>query len=558
MQHEGPIAGIAAHGALVATAGYDNRIILWDDRTRTSVARSCHDHLVNDCRFSADGRWLASASSDCSARIWSVPDLRLRAVLGGHEDDVDMAVFSPDGRRIATCALDRAVRVFDPDGRGLHVMHGHTGNVLSLAWSRDGRRLVSSGVDGTVRCWNADDGSPEHTIALGVRTDTVELAPDGTVFTGDDRGRIGVIGSSGPRFVQAHEAGVKKIVLDSRRRTIVSLSYDRSLAVWRLAAPDRLEEVSRSSLPDGVWARAASVTDDGRVVTGTFGRTYAAYDPRCGEWDLSGVCAGPAINAVLGVGGRTYTVGDAGVVAIDGEPASAMGSLCNFLVAAGHEVYTGGQAGHVFDAHGGTVLHTHHSPLNCGTSFLVDGRWHVAIGTYTGEILVFGVLADGGLEPVATIRAFDSAVKGLCSGDGLLFSVCASTEIAWHRVGDWSVVKRRPRAHERIANAGCALGAGRFASVGRDRTLRIWGGDSDEVHASSHPNSVKCMAVDARRTSVLTGSYGGTLALFDLSRRVWTSLRRPTTSGISSITWDEAGNRFLAASYDGHVYPVAA
>ena len=103
MQHQGPIAGIAAHGDLIATAGYDNKIILWNARLREALSRASHDHLVNHCSFSSDGRWLVSASSDYSARVWAIPSLRLHAVLPGHGDDVDMAVFSPDDRRIATC-----------------------------------------------------------------------------------------------------------------------------------------------------------------------------------------------------------------------------------------------------------------------------------------------------------------------------------------------------------------------------------------------------------------------------------------------------------------------
>jgi WD40 repeat protein len=144
-----------------------------------------------------------------------------------------------------------------------------------------------------------------------------------------------------------------------------------------------------------------------------------------------------------------------------------------------------------------------------------------------------------------------------CSA-GLLFSVCASTDIAWHRLDDGAPVRRVAHAHERIANACCAIGEGRFASVGRDRSLRLWDGERTEAYASPHPNSVKCMAVNEERTAVLTGCYGGTLARFDLLENRWTSVQRPTAAGISSITWDRQGQRFLAASYDGGIYPIAA
>lgn len=558
MHHLGPIAGIAAHGDWIATAGYDNQVILWDARKREALARANHDHLVNQCAFSSDGRWLVSASSDYSARVWSLPSLQLHTVLRGHGDDVDMAAFSPDDRSIATCALDRVVRTFDRDGRCLREMRGHTGNVLALAWSRDGARLVSSSVDGTIRIWDAALGVPLGVADLQVRTDSVEIAGDGLIYAGDDRGRIAIIRNGTPTFVDAHRAGVKKIALLESRGVLASLSYDRTIAVWRIGPPGELELLGRSTLPAEIWARAAAVLADGRIATGTFGSTYAIFDHQSAAWNLEGVAAGPAINAVATLGDRTLSVGDAGTVRVDGQATAHLGSLCNFLVASGDRAFAGGQLGRLFDVTTGEILHEHHSPLNCGVAFEREGVPHLAVGTYTGEILVFSVGADGRPALARTLDAYENAVKGLsCSGD-LLFSVCASTDISWHRIGDWSLHRRIAGAHERIANACCAVGEETFASVGRDRTLRLWEPQGAQVYPSQHPNSIKCIAVDDEHRVVATGSYGGTVAFFDVLRRQWISLQRPTSAGISSIAWDRSRRRFLAASYDGHIYPVAA
>ena len=106
LRHAGPISSVASNGSLVATAGYDNRVILWDAASGVALAQGRHDHLVNHCEFSHDGQFLVTASSDYSARIWKVPEMQLQAVLGDHEDDVDMVAFSPDDQLLATCALD--------------------------------------------------------------------------------------------------------------------------------------------------------------------------------------------------------------------------------------------------------------------------------------------------------------------------------------------------------------------------------------------------------------------------------------------------------------------
>ena len=556
MMHEGPIAGIAAHGDFVATAGYDNKLILWDNTTRKAVARGTHDHLVNNCAFSSSGKWLVSASSDYSARLWAVPSMRLQAVLPGHGDDVDMAVFSPDDQYIATCALDRLVRIFDLQGRCLHVCQGHTGNVLALAWTPDNRYVVSTSVDGTLRKWDVQTGQEVQKTDLQIRTDSLEISSHGVIYAGDDLGRLVVITEGGTYFVQAHAAGIKKVALNTQTGHLVCLSYDRSMSVWQVGIDHTPTELARCELPENIWARAATILQDGRVVTGTFGASYAIYDLRTQAWDMTQVAAGNALNDVASLNGHIYTVGDAGRVLQDGNVLADMGSLCNFLIGSGRLLLTGGQMGCLFDARTGMVLYRHRSPLNCGVAFEQAGQRWVAIGSYTGEALLFKVDQQDKLTLERNLHIYPNAIKGLSYSEGMLLSVCANTDMAWHRVSDAQEIKRMRQAHDKITNDCCTIDDQHFATVSRDRTLRIWGQTSTEVYPSPHPNSVKCISINNDKSVLLTGSYGGTLAMFDLQQKRWTKLERPTTAGISAITWHEDQHQFLAASYDGHIYPL--
>jgi WD40 repeat protein len=555
MLHEGPIAGIAAHGDFVATAGYDNKLILWDNRTRKAIARGTHDHLVNNCAFSTDGKWLVSASSDYSARLWALPSMRLQAVLPGHSDDVDMAVFSPNDQLIATCALDRLVRIFNLQGQCITTCEGHTGNVLSLAWTPDSQYVVSTSVDGTIRKWDICTGREIQKTDLQIRTDSLEISSKGVIYAGDDLGRIVIIEGSQTTFVQAHAAGIKKVALNAVNGSLVCLSYDRTISIWNVSNDQAPKEMARSNLPESIWARAATILDDGRIATGTFGSTYAIFDVETSTWDLQNVHAGTALNDVTHINGHIYAVGDAGQVLKDGQWLADMGSLCNFLVASGDKIFTGGQMGQLFDAHTGEALYTHHSPLNCGVAFNYENQSFIAIGSYTGEVLVFKVSAQ--LELTQRLPLYENAIKGLSFSDGVLFSVCANTDIAWHQVSDWSLIKRVSKAHDKITNDCCAIDGRKFATVSRDRTLRIWHDQSTEIYPSPHFNSVKCISISDDKKHILTGSYGGTVAMFDLIEKRWTKFERPTMSGISSITWDNKG-QFLASSYDGHIYPIQA
>lgn len=560
MKHVGPISGVAVYKNFVATTGYDNQVILWDARTKRALARSLHDHLANQCSFSHDGTMLVSAGSDYSARIWDVQTMQLKAALVGHTDDVDMAAFSPDDQFIATCALDRTIKIFDLGGRCLKTMTGHTGNVLSVAWSNDAKSLISSSVDGTVRQWDVLTGKQTHCTDEGARTDTFATTSDGRIFSGDDRGRIAIIEGVKTRHVDAHKAGIKKLLFNEAGHLLVTISYDRSIAIWRVSSHADgqvgLTEISRSTLPALIWARAADFLDDARIVLGTFGSTYATFDWQSASWDIADIEPSQSLNAVATTGEDVYSVGDAGIVFKNGEKLAEMGSLCNFLLPIGDQILTGGQLGKLFDAATGATLYEHHSPLNCGATFYREGKLHAAIGSYTGDVLVFAMEHDRRLHLVNSNKIYQNAVKGLAANDKVIFSVCANTNVAWQDIASLDVIKVVENTHERIANGCCRVGESGFASIGRDLKLLIWTGESHEAYQTPHRNSVKCICVSADGKRIMTGSYGGTLAGFDVTTKKWASFSRPTASGISAIAYDPQHDRFLASSYDGRIYTV--
>lgn len=559
IQHHSPISGIAAWGdQFVATAGYDNQVILWDTATREPIARGWHDHLANQCSFSPDGRHLITSSSDYTARLWSVPNLRLLAVLGDHDDDVEMAAFNPVREIVATASRDHRVRVYDFAGTLLAVFEGHIADVISVEWSSDGQTLISSSDDGTIKRWSVAEGRLVEDIDMGgVETDTVVLCADGTIFAGDDAGRVTMIDAARREVVQAHQAGIKRLVFDEARGLLASLSYDRTMRLWSLS-DGTLRLRSATEFPAIVWPRSCAFGSGSTLVFGTFGASYLGYDYERGQWEDVTLPGTGGINAVAVYGHDVLTVGDAGIVRDEqGRELARTGSLCNFLTPARGLVISGGQLGVVFDALTGTPLHQHRSPLNCGATFVRDGVQHVLVGTYTGEGLLFRIPSAGRAEFVTELRLHDNAVKGVASSGTLLLSVCADTSATWIDLTTLETVATIPQAHDRIANGCAGLDGGRFASVSRDLRLRIWEPDRTvSVVNTPHTHSVKCVAGSSDGRLVAVGSYYGEVAVYDRQLAHWVHTTRPTAAGVSSLTYDPAHGDFLASSYDGRVYRI--
>ena len=77
--------------------------------------------------------------------------------LRGHSGDVDSVAFSPDGKRLATASWDHTAKVWEAEsGKEPLTLRGHSDFVLGVVFSPDGKHLATASEDGTVQVYALD------------------------------------------------------------------------------------------------------------------------------------------------------------------------------------------------------------------------------------------------------------------------------------------------------------------------------------------------------------------------------------------------------------------
>jgi DNA-binding beta-propeller fold protein YncE len=281
-----PVAAVAfsPDGQLLATGVY-GRVTVWD-LAAAKPAKVLTNVLgaVNDLKFSPDGRLLAVAGGQPSARgdlrLFDTADWKLAASLGGHLDTVSCVSFSPDGTKLASASFDKTVRLWDVKaGTVLHTFTGHSDFVYAVAFSPKGEWYATVSKDRTGRVVDAATGKGlftlsgmnDEVLAVAVRPDGAQVVTSGfeTQLNWWDPKTAERVRRSGGPGVAVHE-----IAIDPKGTLAAVAGGDGTVRLYRPTAGDQLRAV-----PVGSPVFAVAIDPAGkRVASGAADGTVKVWD----------------------------------------------------------------------------------------------------------------------------------------------------------------------------------------------------------------------------------------------------------------------------------------
>jgi WD40 repeat protein len=150
---------------------------------------------VTKIAHSPDGNLLAYSLAN-DVHVVGSESGQTHHVLQGHSASILQIAFSPDGRFLATAASDRSIRIWDcQTGDEVWSETAHANAVHCLAFTPDGRTIATSGGDGMLRLWRWEDATMTFELPLVQwPVDKIEFSPDAMQIvvreTGSDQIRV--------------------------------------------------------------------------------------------------------------------------------------------------------------------------------------------------------------------------------------------------------------------------------------------------------------------------------------------------------------------------------
>jgi len=210
----------------------------WHSAAKLLERMFSHSAAIHGVVFSPDGRALATASADRTARLWDIAKGAPLAPAITHKQAVRAMAISPDGQVVATASDDGAILQWDAvSGAEVARPIRLDAPVAAVRFSPDGLKIGAASRSGIPCLWDAATGCP-LTGSAGAEANNLAIAfqPDGSqLATAGDDGLVRfwdtATGALLGRSLQ-HEAAVLSLAFSPDGGKLISGCADGRARLW--------------------------------------------------------------------------------------------------------------------------------------------------------------------------------------------------------------------------------------------------------------------------------------------------------------------------------------
>ncbi|MEH1849851.1 MAG: AAA-like domain-containing protein [Nostoc sp.] len=221
-------------GKMIATASKDQTAKLWNIDGQLLHTFQGHSSDVRGLSFSPDSKMIATASFDGTAKLWSINGQLLHS-FQGHLDKVYSVSFNPDGKMIATASLDGIVKLWSTNGQLLYSFQGSRKGIISISFSPNGKMIATANLDGTAKLWSTNGQLLHSFQGHSAPVYSVSFSPDGKMIataSKDKTAKLWSIDGQLRHSFQDHSDKVYSVSFSPDNNRIATASFDGTAKLW--------------------------------------------------------------------------------------------------------------------------------------------------------------------------------------------------------------------------------------------------------------------------------------------------------------------------------------
>ncbi len=239
-----------------------------------------HTSYIQMVVFSPDGKYLATGSNDNTAKVWEIESGNVKVTFKGHTSSVTCISFSPDGKYLATGSDDKTAKIWSSNsGEIIKTLKEYTSPLLKIAFSSDGKQLISYTEDSVLKIWDLNSEKPTAIFKRRIdKVTSISMSKDGkkliTTSLFDNTIKIwDVFSNKVVNTLQGHTSSILNIAISPDGEKLASASSDSNVIIWNLNSGEILMTLKEHTsavicvtfTPDSMRIATASIDNSAKI-----------------------------------------------------------------------------------------------------------------------------------------------------------------------------------------------------------------------------------------------------------------------------------------------------